>query len=278
MTPSAPTPIDPVFDDELGEAVEGPYVEGPYANTNDSTLLVSLSDIAPNPWNPHAMTRDEMDELIESVRQDGQWRPILVVHMDAPDEASPEDPPVAPYRIVDGFHLYQALSALHQAGWPNSAKVLVLGANSEVPVWKQQLIGQTINHGLRGSVEDAEKTGRLVHNLLRHTSESVLARRLGIGTEGLRVFAKVVPPTLGLRPSGPALAGAVAGTPYPERKAYITALSFEDADKQSQFDQLLDRLAPRYVDGALYKGRRGQLRVDALLRILEDVSQSLAED
>jgi hypothetical protein len=238
---------------------------------NDATTNIPLTDIAPNPWNPHRMTSAEMQALIDSIREDGQWRPILVVEMDAADETTPEIG--ERYRIVDGEHCYHALCALSLQGYGDTARVMVLGKNSEIPVWKQQLIGQTMNHGLRGSIEDAEKTAEVVHTILQYKSPEVLAKRLGIGVEGVRALSAA--PTALSRPQGKleGLAKAVPSSPYAERRAFITALSFDDPTKQKRFDDLVDQLGTRYLDPEDYKGRRGQYRVDTLMEILESLSE-----
>ncbi len=194
---------------------------------------VPLTDIQPNPWNPHRMTEQEFEQLIQSVREDGQWRPIIVVEMDAPDEYTPVVE--YPYRIVDGEHLYKALVQLHLEGvWPNTANVVVYGKNSQVPVWKQMEIGQTINHGLRGSKEDPAKTREVLDRILKHRPVEVVAKRLGLGEAGVKRLAKP-----GIKPGGMKLS---VKTPYQDRKGHVVALIFESSKEVKEFDALIESL------------------------------------
>jgi hypothetical protein len=242
---------------------------------DDATSRVELSDIAPNPWNPHRMTGEEIKALIESIREDGQWRPILVVEMDEPDELDPEI--LARYRIVDGEHAYHALCALTLEGaHDGTARVMVLGKNSAIPVWKQQLWGQTINHGLRGSQEDAELTRQVFARIMRHRSPEHIAKRVGLGEGAVAHLAGTRLPSAPARPAGvlpvqpSGLAAGVQGAEYQERKAYVTALSFPDATTQARFDALMGDVGEIVaLDPDAYQGRRGQFRVDALMLALE---------
>lgn len=262
---------EPLFpSDEFESLVEIDF----YPLTADSTLTVPLTDLMPNRWNPHKMTSDEMSALIDSIREDGQWRPILVVEMDAPDDTDPEI--LAKYRIVDGEHAYHALCALALEGGPPYARVMVIGKNSRVPVWKQQLIGQTMNHGLRGSQEDGVKTREVLNEILKHRSPEYIARRIGLGTEGVHQLAGHRLPAAPSKSSKPASIGIkIQSTPYEERKAYITALSFPTPETQKRFDDLMEQVIDQAgIDRDEYSGRRGQLRVDALMKALEDLVQS----
>lgn len=204
---------------------------------------VPLTDIQPNPWNPHRMTPEEFERLVESVKEDGQWRPIIVVEMDQPDEYTPTVD--FKYRIVDGEHLFKALVQLHLEGlWPNLANVVVYGKNSEVPIWKQMEIGQTINHGLRGSVEDPVKTKEVLSNILRHRPVEAVAKKIGLGEVGVK---KVV--------SEPKSLGATSPARYKERENYTIALLFASAEELEEFENLVAQLVTE-EDKALPKGRR----------------------
>lgn len=237
----------------------------------DSTLSLSLFDLFPNPWNPHRMTEAEMSDLIQSVREDGQWRPVLAVRMDAPDEHTPGAPP-APYRIVDGEHLWRALCALHTEGtFPATVRVMVLGDNSKLDADRQMDIGQTINHGLRGSVEDPAKTKQVLERLLRRRSEEQVARRMNIGTAGVRHLAEVTPrrvPSAVSPASGMGTLGnAVTSTPYAERKQSTLALVFDSAQEMKEFEALLEQFAHLLDPSVDYHNRRGQRRI-ALIRAI----------
>ncbi|API81885.1 ParB like nuclease/partitioning protein [Thermus phage G20c] len=217
---------------------------------------VPLTDIQPNPWNPHRMTEEEFEALIASVREDGQWRPIIVVEMDVPDEYTPKVE--FPYRIVDGEHLYRALVQLHMEGvWPNLANVVVYGKNSEVPVWKQMEIGQTINHGLRGSKEDPVKTKQVLDQILKHRPVEAVARKLGMGVAGVKRVAEAPKP---VRLSGPSYMPT-----YKERQNHVIALLFSTADELKEFDDLVQSLATPEER----KLPRGQRRLSVLKRALQ---------
>lgn len=209
---------------------------------------VPLTDIQPNPWNPHRMTSQEFEALVQSVREDGQWRPIIVVEMDQPDEHTPVLE--YKYRIVDGEHLYRALIHLHLEGvWPNAANVIIYGKNSEVPAWKQMEIGQTINHGIRGSIEDPKKTQEILNTILKHRPVEVVAKKLGMGELGVKKVAAA--------PSKPKSVGAAVAPPsrYKERENYTIALLFPTAEELQEFEELVAQLTTA-EDLALPKGRR----------------------
>lgn len=231
----------------------------------DSTTTVSLRDIAPNPWNPHRMLPEELDALKQSILEDGQWRPILVIEMDVPDDETPVIK--APYRIIDGEHLYKALNALGYS----EAQVMVYGKNSEVPTWKQKEIGQVINHGLRGSVEDPVKTQAIYQELVRYRPEEVLARRVGLGVTGIKSF---VEPTEVKREARPVPLG-VRSTPYQERKTSTVALVFETAAEQKKFEDLVDAVGGELIDPEPYAGRRGQYRIAVLQKALQLAGESV---
>lgn len=254
----------------------GPQTRGAAAgaaSTTDSTVAVSLFDIFPNPWNPHKMTEDEQNELIKSVKEDGQWRPILVVEMDVPDDYTPTPP--AKYRIVDGFHLWTALCALNSEGvlGPDPlAKIMVIGLNSHVDIVRQMDIGQTMNHGLRGSIEDPVKTQEVLSKILTRRPPEEVARRMNIGTAGVRHLSDVP-----VRKPGSGIAGvsgmgtlgsAVQHTPYAERKQSTLALVFNTADEMKQFDQSLELFAGLLDEDTDYTNRRGQRRIDILKALL----------
>lgn len=231
----------------------------------DATQTVKLTEVFPNPWNPHRMTEAEMDGLIASVREDGQWRPVLVVEMDTPDEHSPSPP--ARYRIVDGEHLYKALVSLHLAGeWPDAVRVMVYGKNSEIPAWKQMEIGQTINHGLRGSVEDPDKTRRIYEELVKRKPIEEIAKRFSLGVAGVKHLSS---PARVSRPTS--LAEAVRPAAYKERQATTVALVFDTPKEMQAFEALVDRAAGRVaLDEGLKRGRMRIRVIEAALRALTE--------
>lgn len=218
---------------------------------------VPLTDIQRNPWNPHRMTEEEFNNLVASVREDGQWRPIIVIEMDQPDEYTPVV--THKYRIIDGEHLYQALIQLHLEGlWPNMANVVVYGKNSEVPVWKQMEIGQTINHGIRGSIEDPVKTQQVLNSILKHRPVEVVAKKIGMGELGVK---RVV--------ASPKTFSATKPVRYKERENYTIALLFSTADELQEFEDMVAKLTTE-EDLSLPKGRRRLAVIKrALLQAME---------
>jgi hypothetical protein len=221
---------------------------------------VPLTAIQPNPWNPHRMTEDEFEALVASVREDGQWRPIIVVEMDVPDEYTPVVE--FPYRIVDGEHLYRALVQLHMEGvWPNLANVVVYGKNSEVPVWKQMEIGQTVNHGLRGSKEDPQKTKEVINQILKHRPVEAVARKLGMGVVGVKRVAEAFKPVR--------LTSTAYAQPYRDRQNHVIALLFSTADELKEFDELVHSLATPEEQ----KLTRGLRRLSVIRRALQALKE-----
>lgn len=238
----------------------------------DSTASLSVFDVFPNPWNPHRMTEQEQNDLIQSVREGGQWRPVLVVEMDVPDEYTPGTPP-AKYRIVDGFHLWQAVTALVTEGaYPDSLRVMVLGKNSELDAIQQMDIGQTINHGLRGSIEDPVKTQQVLDKLLTRRPPEEVARRMNIGTAGVRHLTEPAPRRV--LPSSPVTGGlgtlssAVQSTPYAERKLGTLALVFNSGQEMKDFEASLERFADLLDPEVNYHNKRGQRRIDIIRAVL----------
>lgn len=236
----------------------------------DSTTGLSVFDIFPNPWNPHRMTEQEQNDLIQSVRDGGQWRPVLVVEMDVPDEYTPGTPP-APYRIVDGFHLWTALTALVTEGsYPDTVRVMVIGKNSELDAVQQMDIGQTINHGLRGSIEDPVKTQQVLDKLLTRRAPEEVARRMNIGTAGVRHLSTgpsrlpVHTPTVATG----TLSGAVHSTPYAERKLGTLALVFNSAQEMKDFEASLEHFAHLLDPSVNYHNKRGQRRIDLIRAVM----------
>ena len=224
------------------------------------TKTVKLAQIAPNPWNAHGMTPEEFQALRDSIREKGVWRPIVVIEMDAPDNQTPDLDPDVPYRIVDGEHLYRALVAERlEKGGADEALVFVYGQNSAVPVHVQMEIGQTINHGLRGSKEDLEKTGRIVEELTKFRSVEEVARRTGQSVTFLEAARRIVEPGPARRP--------LERTGGSERKGQTVPLVFEDNESLARYNAAIKGWEAK-VDpqGEMTPGRR---RIAAVLDALE---------
>ncbi|GAA5500473.1 hypothetical protein Dxin01_00194 [Deinococcus xinjiangensis] len=229
------------------------------------TLSVSLTDIEPNPWNPHGMTDAEFSLLRQSVKDKGQWRPIVVIEMDVPDEYTPE--PEGKYRIIDGSHLHRAMIGNHlEDGESDTGLVLVYGKNSEVPVEVQMEIGQTINHGMRGSLEDTKKTGLIVDVLTRRFPIEEIARRTGQSATFLE-SARRVAAEPSLRRAAPVTVRSNA-----ERQGQTVPLVFEDNASLGQYQESV-KVWESWADpeGSMTPGRR---RIAAVLAALSQAPVS----
>lgn len=227
---------------------------------------LNLEDIAPNNWNPHGMTDAEFSLLRESVREKGQFRPIVVIEMDVGDEFDPA--PSAPYRIIDGQHLHKALVAEHlEHHGTGLATVLVYGKNSEVGQDIQMEIGQTINHGMRGTLEDAHKTGKIVEILSRTRSLDDISRRTGQSTTYLESTRRIVSDTP--RRSSPIVTTERTGG---DRKGQTVPLVFEDTATLARYNTAVKKWET-HVDpeNTLTPGRR---RIRAVLAALEGLDES----
>ena len=244
--------------------------------SQDVTLRINLADLYPNPWNPHDMTEEEQNDLEQSVFEDGQWRSVVVVEMDQADEFGL---PKGKYRIIDGEHLYDAVSSLYMQGrHDDTILVLVAGKNSELPVWKQQEIGQTINHGLRGSVEDARKTQAVMKNILNHRAPEVVAKRFGLGVAGIKHLSTAPSKKTGVR--APAAAKNISTSVKvlnPERKAYTIALVFDSSEDLKALEDLVELAASHLeINKEDYKGQAGKFRVATLMGVLNKFSEDNA--
>lgn len=232
------------------------------------TLSVYLDEIQPNPWNPHGMTHQEFEDLKESLKEDGQWRQILVVKMDEPDDFTPTLNPDQPYRIIDGEHLHRAMVSNSLAGeGPDKALVLVYGNNSEVPVERQMEIGQTINHGMRGSLEDARKTGMIVERMLSIRSEEELSRRTGQSINFLQTARRMYSEPA-RRAGNEDMPNASAVRVNKERKGQTVPLVFEDNETLEEYNSHIKFWEKEAdPDGKMSPGRR---RIQAVLAALRN--------
>lgn len=223
-----------------------------------------LYEIIPNGWNPHGMKSEEFKALRESIREKGVYRPIVVVELDAPDEYTP-DHTVAKYRIVDGEHLHKALVHEHmENGATDEAVIMIYGKNSEVDISTQMEIGQQINHGLRGSLEDTHKTGEIVKRLSMTRSIEEISRRTGQSVTFLESAKRAVEPiVVRTRTTDP----AILPRKNVERQGQTIPLVFEDNKTLSRYVTSIkvweERVDP---ENKLTPGRR---RIAAVLAALE---------
>jgi ParB-like chromosome segregation protein Spo0J len=66
-------------------------------------IIVPLSSLKPNPWNPNKVHQNEFDLLLKNIEKNGFCFPIVVIS-DGEDEWTGEKQ----YMIVDGFHRHLA--------------------------------------------------------------------------------------------------------------------------------------------------------------------------
>lgn len=220
-----------------------------------------LHEIIPNGWNPHGMKPGEFDALRESIREKGVYRPIVVVELDASDEYTP-DHTVAKYRIIDGEHLHKGMVHEHmENSATDEAVILVYGKNSEIDISTQMEIGQQINHGLRGSLEDTHKTGEIVKRLSMTKSIEEIAKRTGQSVTFLESARRVVEPIV--RRTDP----VILPRKNVERQGQTIPLVFEDSETLSRYVTSI-KVWEEHVDPEqkLTPGRR---RIAAVLAALE---------
>lgn len=81
-------------------------------NSLKEPITVALSEIVANDYNPNRMPKTEMDLLMQCIEKYGFLFPILTFW----------DPDEAKYRIIDGYHRYEALRRLEY----NRVTIIVL--------------------------------------------------------------------------------------------------------------------------------------------------------
>ncbi|WP_155299022.1 ParB/RepB/Spo0J family partition protein [Deinococcus kurensis] len=221
--------------------------------------VVQLSEIAPNPWNPHSSTPEELDALSTSLIERGVIHPLVVVAFDRPVEWDGRTFEVQrPYMLVDGHQRLKAAQQAYAAGHDALYRVpvRVIGSLSEWEEWELAEIGQMANHQ-GGSLEDAAKTGKIVVQLQKRRSIEDIAKSFGQRPAFLAQAAVAARPV----PAG--LTGAPVHTSV--RKTHNVVLPFDEADEVAEFESLVRQLA------AQFEGRpttKGMLRSATVLQVL----------
>lgn len=228
---------------------------------NYQEKIVQLSEIAPNAWNPHNSTQDELDALERSLSERGMIHPIVVVEWDRPLEWDGRTFEIQrPYLIVDGHQRAKAAQQAY-AGGNNSlykVPVRVVGKLSEWEEWELAEIGQMANHQ-GGSLEDPNKTGKIVIQISKRRTVDDIAKLVGQRPEFLKQSLAVARPA-------PAVPGAApAASSY--RRSHNVVLPFDEADEVKEFEQLVNTLAQKFQDQPKTKG---QLRSATVLSVLRE--------
>jgi len=118
----------------------------------EGALLVPISDLVQNSWNPSAMSDLMFNQLVTEIERDGFDEPILVSPLDG-----------GKYRIVNGEHRYRAAAVLGLSEVP----VVVKATWSE----EEQMIKTVRRNMLHGEL-DGQKFNKLVGEIVRRTNGS----------------------------------------------------------------------------------------------------------
>ena len=115
-------------------------------------VYASLTDIAPNSYNPNRQSDADFELLLRSIREDGFTQPIVAVRTEDPELAKKH-----PYTIVDGEHRWRAASQLGMKEVP-----LAL-----VPMTLAQARIATLRHNRARGSEDIELATEVLRDLER---------------------------------------------------------------------------------------------------------------
>lgn len=118
-----------------------------------SSLIVKLSEVQPNGWNPNVMNKEMYRKELASLRKFGYVNPILV-------RAKGKG-----YEIIDGEHRWRAL---HELGYEEAEVTMIEGLNDEEAKQLTIVLNET-----RGRA-DPEKLGGLLRDLLEDVPKTDL--------------------------------------------------------------------------------------------------------
>lgn len=232
---------------------------------NDKILSISLQDISENMWNPHSSTSDELNNITASIKEVGQLIPILVAEWDTDITWEGTDyTPTKRYVLVDGHQRFTCLKELFKQGDNNAlfAKAIVIGKVSEYAPWELAEFGQIANHA-RGSLEDAAKTGKLLHELTKFRNVDDYVK---ITNQRPDYVSKAMALIQAKQTNAAKAVGVpVAGT---SRGYYTVSLPFEDAAEVQEFEKFLSQLPD---SGKSYRGLDRSYRLLNLMKEHFDV-------
>jgi ParB-like chromosome segregation protein Spo0J len=126
-------------------------------------VLVPLDYLVPNPWNPNAVARPELELLKLNIKKSGFCFPIVVI------QESPTR-----YMIVDGFHRHVVARELHMREVP----VVILDA----PV--SELMAATIRFNRARGTHQINQMSNIVADLTgKGMTGSEIAKNLGMDAD-----------------------------------------------------------------------------------------------
>lgn len=221
---------------------------------------VSLTDITPNPWNPHGTTPEELSELVESIATKGVIDTPTVVEWDRPlqyEERSIE--PVTRYLLVDGEQRFTAAREAFTRGLRELPiiPVTLLGSASSFSDAELAELGEALNHRGRGSLEDIKKTGVIASWLSQRKGPAEAARLMGKSQAFVEKALAAVQPK-----AQPNL--APRAQQHQQRKALNIVLPFEDEADVDEFETLLGRVQLQASPAS--RGQRRSAQVLTALR------------
>lgn len=226
---------------------------------------LKLQDISPNMWNPHQATTTELSNITSSIKEVGQLVPVLVVEWDSDVEwDGVTHKPNKPYLLIDGYQRYSCLKEMFKSGDNNAifAKAIIIGKSSEYQPWELAEFGQIANHA-RGSLEDDEKTGKLLHELTKFRKIEDYQR---ISNQRSDYLSKAMGLIAAKQQAASALANSKAsGVPAAtaSRGYYTVSLPFEDAAEVQEFEKYLSQLPE---SGKSYRGLDRSYRLLKLMK------------
>ena len=240
-------------------------------HSTEEVRIVQLTDISPNPWNPHRSSNEEISNIKNSIKEVGQLVPILIAVWDEPIEwdGTVHDPKTE-FIIIDGEQRFTALKQLFAEGDNNAflARCIIIGSVSEYQTWELAEFGQIANH-TRGSIEDDLKTGKLMSEILKNRDLSSYTRIVSQRAEYLTKAVDLVKrkETKELRDikTSTKVEGITAHTS--NRGYYTVSLPFESANDVQEFEALLSKLPD--VEKS-YKGLSRSYKLLEMLRTIKD--------
>lgn len=227
--------------------------------------LIQISEVAPNPWNPHNSTPEELDSLSKSLIERGLIHPLVVVEFDRPLEWDGRIFDVQrPYVLIDGHQRLKACQQAYASGANDlyQVPVRIIGKLSDWEEWELAEIGQMANHQ-GGSLEDTGKTGKIVIELQQRRGIEDIAQMFGQRKEFLTQAASIARPL----PAG--LGKPPAHTSH--RKTHNVVLPFEEAEEVGELELLIKELSAQYEGQPTTKG---MLRSATVLQVLRQAAKA----
>jgi ParB/RepB/Spo0J family partition protein len=126
-------------------------------------ILVPLDQLKPNPWNPNAVAKPELDLLKLNIKQSGFCFPIVVIQESATS-----------YMIVDGFHRHLAAQHFKMTHVP----VVILDADVS------ELMSATIRFNRARGTHQINQMSNIVADLVKlGMMDDEIAKNLGMDAD-----------------------------------------------------------------------------------------------